>query len=134
MATSSVLLFLADALLVLHLLFVLFVILGLLAIYLGYFLNWRQVRNRCFRILHLIAIGIVVVQSWLGVICPLTLWENALREQAGAATYSGSFIQYWLHNLLYYTAPDWVFTLLYTAFGSLVLLSWFVVPPRAGKK
>ncbi len=134
MTTSSVLLFLADALLVLHLLFVLFVILGLLAIYLGYFLHWRQVRNRCFRILHLIAIGIVVVQSWLGVICPLTLWENALREQAGAATYSGSFIQYWLHNLLYYTAPDWVFTLLYTAFGSLVLLSWFVVPPHAAKK
>lgn len=134
MTTSSLFILLADALLVIHLLFVLFVVLGLFVIYLGYLLNWRRVRNRSFRIMHLIAIGIVVLQSWLGVICPLTIWETALREKAGVATYSGSFIQYWLHNVLYYIAPDWVFTLLYTGFGGLVLASWFVVPPHVRKK
>lgn len=129
MSRASVLLLLADAILVVHVLFVCFVVFGLLAIYLGYALNWQWVRNLRFRLLHLVAIGIVVVQSWLGMICPLTVWEMALRKQAGAGTYAGSFIQHWLHQLLYYSAPDWAFMLLYSAFGLLVLASWFVVRP-----
>lgn len=129
MSRASVLLLLADAILVVHVLFVCFVVFGLLAIYLGYALNWQWVRNLRFRLLHLVAIGIVVVQSWLGMICPLTVWEMALRKQAGAVTYAGSFIQHWLHQLLYYSAPDWAFMLLYSAFGLLVLASWFVVRP-----
>ncbi|OAL61254.1 hypothetical protein A6R74_16860 [Halomonas sp. ALS9] len=108
-----------------------FVVLGLFAVYTGYFLNWKWVRNRLFRIVHLCAIGYVVIQAWLGVVCPLTVWEMALRAQAGAATYSGSFIQYWLHSLLYFTLPEWVFVVAYTLFGSLVLASWFVVRPNA---
>ena len=134
MSQASMLLLLADTLLVVHVLFVVFVIFGLVAIYLGHFLHWRWVKNRTFRILHLVAIGIVALQSWLGLICPLTIWEMALRDKAGAATYSGSFIQHWLHQLLYYTAPDWVFMLLYSVFACLVLVSWFLVPPLARKR
>ncbi|MGQ7263550.1 DUF2784 domain-containing protein [Vreelandella sp. V005] len=124
------LLLLADIILIFHVLFVAFVVVGLLAVYAGYFLNWRWVRNRVFRIVHLCAIGYVVIQAWLGVVCPLTNWEMALRAEAGAATYSGSFIQYWLHSLLYFTLPAWVFVVVYTLFGSLVLASWFVVKPH----
>ncbi|TVP90427.1 MAG: DUF2784 domain-containing protein [Pseudomonadaceae bacterium] len=124
------LLWLADFILVVHVLFVLFVVCGLLAIYLGYALNWQWVRNRYFRLAHLAAIAIVVLQAWLGVICPLTTWEMALRDAAGEATYAGSFIQHWLQQLLYYSAPDWVFVLLYTVFGSLVLASWWLVRPN----
>jgi len=127
---ESLLLLLADAILVVHVLFVCFVIFGLFAIYLGYFLNWYWVRNLKFRLLHLIAIGIVVLQSWFGVICPLTIWEMALRKEAGAGAYTSSFIQHWLHQLLYYTAPEWVFIVLYSAFGLLVLASWFLVRPK----
>jgi len=127
---SKLLLLLADVILILHVLFVVFVVLGLVAIYAGYFFNWRWVRNKTFRIVHLCAIGYVVVQAWLGVVCPLTTWEMALRAEAGAATYSGSFIQYWLHSLLYFSLPEWVFVVMYTLFGSLVLASWFVVKPR----
>ena len=130
MSSEPLLVFLADAILVLHVAFVLFVVFALVAIYAGYFLKWQWVRNRAFRILHLIAIGIVVVQSWVGVICPLTVLEMALRDKAGAETYSGSFIQHWLQSLLYYDAPEWVFMVVYTCFGSLVLASWFVVRPR----
>lgn len=130
MSNQALLLFLADSILVLHVLFVLFVVFGLLAIYLGYFLKWPWVRNRYFRIMHLVAIAIVVAQSWAGVICPLTIWEMALRAEAGSTTYSGSFIQHWLQSLLYYSAPEWVFISLYTVFGSLVLASWFVVRPN----
>jgi hypothetical protein len=127
---ESLLIVLADAILIVHALFVLFVVLGLFAIYLGYFLKWQWVRNRVFRICHLLGIGIVAVQSWAGVICPLTTWEVALREQAGSETYSGSFIQHWLQSLLYYNAPEWVFITLYTGFGALVLASWFIVRPN----
>ncbi|WP_215398357.1 DUF2784 domain-containing protein [Rheinheimera oceanensis] len=133
MAKTSLLLVLADTILVAHFLFVLFVVFGLVAIYCGYVLHWRWVKNRTFRIVHLAAIGIVALQSWLGLICPLTVWEMALRDKAGAATYSGSFIQHWLQQLLYYTAPDWVFMLLYSGFAGLVLASWFLLPPRARK-
>ncbi|TVP46639.1 MAG: DUF2784 domain-containing protein [Halomonas sp.] len=129
MSRQSLLLLLADIILIIHVLFVAFVVLGLLAIYVGYFLKWQWVRNKVFRITHLCAIGYVVVQAWLGMICPLTTWEMALRDEAGGATYSGSFIQHWLQSFLYYTAPEWVFMLVYTLFGSLVLASWWVVRP-----
>ncbi|MDX1678144.1 DUF2784 domain-containing protein [Arsukibacterium sp.] len=133
MNTSVILLLLADTILVIHFLFVLFVVLSLVVIFLGGALKWQWVSNKTFRILHLIAIGVVVLQAWLGMICPLTVWEMALREQAGAATYAGSFVQHWLQYLLYYTAPDWIFIALYTGFGALVLLSWYLVPVRTKK-
>ena len=127
---SQWLLIFADALLILHTILVAFVILGLVATFAGYFLNWRWVRNFWFRLSHLAVIAVVVLQSWLGVLCPLTSWEMALRAKAGEAGYEGSFIQHWLQSILYYSAPDWVFILAYTVFGALVLASWFVVSPR----
>lgn len=130
MASGTIYVVLADALLILHVAFVAYVVLGLLAIYLGHFLSWSWVRNLWFRVSHLVAIGIVVAQSWLGVICPLTTWEMELRARAGEATYEGSFIQHWLHAILYFSAPEWVFILSYTVFGGLVALSWFVIRPR----
>jgi hypothetical protein len=120
----------ADLLLILHTLLVAFVILGLLATFIGYVRNWQWVRNYWFRLGHLVVIAVVVLQSWLGVLCPLTSWEMALRERAGEAGYDGSFIEYWLQSLLYYSAPDWVFILVYTVFGALVVLSWLLVRPR----
>ena len=127
---SQWLLIFADALLILHTILVAFVILGLVATFAGYFLNWRWVRNFWFRLSHLAVIAIVVLQSWLGVLCPLTSWEMALRAKAGEAGYEGSFIQHWLQSILYYSAPDWVFILAYTVFGALVLASWFLVRTR----
>lgn len=120
----------ADALLFSHVMFVLFVVFGLALILLGKVMGWLWVRNLWFRIAHLVAIAVVVLQSWAGVICPLTIWEMALRERAGSATYAGSFISHWLEVLLYYQAPAWVFAVCYTAFGASVVASWFWVPPR----
>ncbi len=131
MSHESLLLIFADTILILHALFVCFVVFGLLAIYVGYFFKCRWVKHRRFRIIHLIAIGIVVVQSWVGVICPLTTWEMLLREKAGAAVYSGSFIQHWLHKLLFWQASEWVFIVLYTSFAGLVLLSWYWIRPNS---
>lgn len=129
-AVESAYLLAADALLIAHTLFVVFIVLGLVAIYFGFWLSWRWVRNFWFRILHLGGIVFVVLESWVGVICPLTIWEMQLREKAGQSIYEGSFIQHWLQSLLYYDAPDWVFVVIYTVFGSFVIASWFIVRPR----
>ena len=120
----------ADTILFTHVLFVAFVIFGLILIFVGKLLSWSWVRNPWFRLAHLIGIVVVVLQAWLGVICPLTTWEMALRSKAGDAVYSGSFIAHWLETLLYYQAPAWVFVVCYSAFGSLVVLSWFWARPR----
>ena len=120
----------ADAILVTHTLFVCFVVLGLALIFIGKWRGWTWVFHFGFRLAHLLAIGIVVLQSWLGMICPLTIWEMELRAAAGDRVYAGSFIAHWLQQLLYYRLPDWVFVVLYTAFGALVVASWFWVRPR----
>lgn len=124
----------ADALLILHFSFVLFVVLGLILVLIGKLLSWSWVRNPWFRITHLAAILVVVLQAWLGVLCPLTRWEMQLRAEVGETTYSGSFIAYWLDKFLYYQAPPWVFILLYTLFGLLVVIAWYWVRPRSFKK
>ena len=122
---------LADFVLLLHVLFVAFVVFGLLLIVLGRPLGWRWVRNPYFRSLHLAAIAIVAAQAWLGVVCPLTTVEMALRERGGGATYEGAFIAHWLESILYYQAPGWVFAVCYTLFGLLIVASWFWVKPRS---
>lgn len=131
MESKIVYLLAADLLLFAHTLFVAFVIFGLLLIFAGKFFSWAWVRNRMFRLAHLIAIGVVVFQSWLGIICPLTTWEMALREKAGDVVYAGTFVSHWLEDILYFNAPSWVFVLCYTVFGLLVLASWFWVRPNS---
>lgn len=130
MESTTLLLFAADVVLFTHVVFVAFVVFGLLAIIAGKLLGWSWVLNPWFRGIHLFAIGVVVAQAWFGVVCPLTTLEMALRRHAGDATYAGTFISHWLDAILYYRAPAWVFAVAYTVFGILVLLSWFWVRPR----
>ncbi|SDD44924.1 DUF2784 domain-containing protein [Aquimonas voraii] len=120
----------ADAVLFLHLCVVAFVVLGLGLIVLGNLRGWCYVNAWWFRLVHLLTIGVVVVQSWLGKLCPLTTLELWLRERAGEASYNGGFIEYWLSRLLYVEAPPWAFVLAYTVFGLCVVAAWGQWPPR----
>ena len=130
MNTPAFYLLAADILLSLHVLFVAFVVLGLLAVFMGAAFSWVWVRNPIFRLVHLLAISVVAAQAWLASACPLTVIEMALRARAGDVVYGGTFISHWLRELLYYAAPDWVFQVCYTAFGLLVAISWRLVRPR----
>lgn len=116
----------ADLVLLLHVAFVAFVVGGLAATWAGEALGRGWARNPWFRGLHLAAIGFVVLQSVLGYTCPLTIWEDALRGTAGAE----GFIQRGVRALLYWSAPPWVFTTAYVAFGALVAATWWRIPPR----
>lgn len=120
---------LADFVLLVHLAVVVFVVGGLLLIVAGNVRHWRWVNSVVFRVTHLLAVGVIVVQAWLGELCPLTVLESWLRAQAGEAAYSASFIEHWVQQLLYYDAPFWVFTLVYTLFGLLVAWVWWRFPP-----
>ena len=120
---------LADLVLVVHALYVAFVVIGFALILLGLARGWPWVRRPGFRYTHLAAIGFVVLQVWFGMECPLTTLESALRLQAGEAGYGKSFIQHWLYRLLYYRADTRVFAVVYSLFGAAVALVWWFAPP-----
>ena len=120
----------ANAILILHAGYVLFVVGGLILILAGGVRGWQWVRNPWIRAVHLAAMGYVVFEASFGIVCPLTTLELWLRDLAGQTSYTGDFIAYWLRRLLFFEAPAWVFTASYSAFGALVLLSWFCVRPR----
>jgi hypothetical protein len=121
---------LADLVVTFHFSYIAFVVFGLVAILVGLRLGWGWVRNPWFRVAHLVAIVIVAVQAIVGVVCPLTTLEKALRNRAGQATYPGSFIGHWAHQLTFFEAPSWVFTIVYALFGLAVLGTFVLAPPR----
>jgi hypothetical protein len=117
---------LADFLLVFHFSIAAFIVLGLIAVWIGFAAAWAWVRNPWFRYLHLAAIVFVAAEALLGVACPLTLWEDLLRGGARP----DSFIGRWVYRLLYYEAPAWLFTSAYAAWAAATLLTLRLVPPR----
>lgn len=82
---------LADAVLVLHLAFIAFVVLG----------GWLVLRWPRLVWLHLPAVAWGVWISVAGRVCPLTPLENRLRALGGEAGYSGGFIEHYLTSLIY---------------------------------
>lgn len=122
--------FLADVVVVIHFAFIAFVIGGMGAILVGIALRRRWARNFWFRALHLAAITIVVLQALAGVICPLTTLEDYLRVRGGEEGYPGSFIGYWVHELIFYQGPPWVFAVCYCLFGLAVLAAFLLAPPE----
>ena len=82
---------LADALLVLHGLFILFVLTGGALV-------WRWPRLAW---MHLPAVAWAAWVAWAGWICPLTPLENALRHAAGQLGYSGGFVEHYLLGMIY---------------------------------
>ena len=119
----------ADAVLVVHALFVVFVVGGFVLILLGA-RSWGWVRNRTFRVLHLAAIAFVAAEALLGIACPLTTWEDALR----GASSERSFVGRWVARLLYYDFPEWIFTAAYCAFAITVVWAWIAIPPRPSRR
>ena len=122
---------LADGILAAHALIVLFNVGALPVIWLGHFRRWRFVRDFSFRAAHLLLIGFVAAESFLGAICPLTSWEDRLRLKAGVdPRYEGGFLAHWLHRLIFYDLNERVFAVAYGLFFALVVFTWVWVRPR----
>lgn len=120
----------ADATVVIHFAFVLFVVLGQLFIAIGALAGWHWIRNFKFRVIHLVYILFVVLESLVGAKCPLTTLEKWLREKAGETSYQGDFIATWVHDILFFDPNPALFTTCYTLFGLIVLITFYCVPPR----
>ena len=121
---------LAEVVLVAHLLYAGFVVLGFVAIGLGAALSWRWVRRRGFRWAHLAAIAFVGFEGAIGMVCPLTEWEYHLRRQAGLEAHEGTFIGRIAASVLYHDLPAWVFTTAYLLLTALAVAMLWLVPPH----
>lgn len=82
---------LADAVVLLHAGFILFVVFGALAV----------ARHRALLPLHLAAAAWGVAIEVFGAVCPLTYLELRLRLLAGEADYGGGFVEHYLVALIY---------------------------------
>lgn len=116
----------ADALLVLHFAIAAFVVGGLVLVWIGAAAGWAWVRNPWFRYAHLGAIVFVAAEALLGYACPLTVWEDLLR----GGVRPESFIGRWVYRLLYYHAPEWVFTTAYAGWAAATVITLILVPAR----
>jgi len=120
---------LADIIAIIHLGYVIYVILGFILIVVGIICRWKWIRNLPFRITHLLAIVGVACEALLGIDCPLTVLEFKLRYALNLSEEKVSFIGAILDSLLYYTAPGWLFTIIYTAFAIVVVVTFIIAPP-----
>lgn len=115
----------ADAVLLIHLAFIVFVVLGAALAF-----RWRWMP-----VMHLPAAAWGVFIELTGRICPLTYLENDLRRQAGQAGYSESFIEHYLLNLIYPAGlnPEIQFILAgIVLVTNLALYGWLVRRRRGG--
>ena len=123
----------ADLVVVVHFLYAMTIVIGLLLILLGIPLRWQWIRNLKLRLIHLAMILIVVAESFFGIECPLTTLEKYLRAMAGETSYRGDFIANLVHDVLFFEFSTQTFTWIYTAFGLLVAATWVFAPPRRRK-
>jgi amino acid transporter len=95
----------ADVLVVVHILYVGYIVVGLGLILVGWRRQWRWIRNPWFRLTHLIAILIVVYEVMVKANCPLTVWEMQLRAVAGQPVNQTTFMDRLLSFILVADAP-----------------------------
>jgi len=121
----------ADAIIVAHFLYILFMLLGFLLT--GYALFFRQKFFDwwLFRSLHLLGIFYVASLSILGKYCPLTILENELRlRYEVSAVYSGSFIVHYLEKLVYPDVNPLVIQIPTVFLAIFTIVVFIIKPPK----
>jgi len=121
----------ADGILLMHFVFVAFVVLGFVFIWIGHIVKLKFAKNANFRICHVLAMGIVLCESLVGMICPLTEWENDLRVKGGEGQiYETSFIKEWIHKIMFFDFSERMFVVIYVLFFAFILLTFWMIPPE----
>ncbi|HEX4613674.1 MAG TPA: DUF2784 domain-containing protein [Urbifossiella sp.] len=128
--------YLADFVVFVHVLYVGYVVLGQLAIIVAAPFRWEWARNPWFRFSHLAAIGVVAYEALNHIRCPLTVWEERLRELAGQGLSAGqSFIGRVFHDVLFWDGmPEVFFSTLHVAMFVLVVQGVVMFPPRLWRR
>jgi hypothetical protein len=118
---KTLLLAAADAVVVLHLLWIVFLILGVLPGKRWAWLMWTHIASLTFSIA-------LQVFGW---ICPLTYLEVWLRRLGGAQPYEGTFIRHYVERMVYTEIPR--AALLVSTLIVVALSLWLYLKPRPGK-
>lgn len=137
---------LADIIVVIHVAYLAYVVLGQLAILAGWPLGWQWIRNPWFRFSHMAMILVVAVEAVVQYECPLTTWERELREAAGQKEMAGgrffdleeaSFTARIFREVLFVGAhPSFVdyLPLTYYSFAAVVVVCFILAPPRLRRR
>ena len=120
----------ADLVLIIHFSIVFFLVFGLVALPIGYLRNYSWTRNAKFRLAHMLLMGFITLEASLGITCPLTIIENALRQ----IKYQQSFVAYWVSRFIYWDLPTYSFVILYFYCFIWSLVFWKLHPPRSLNK
>jgi len=121
---------LADLIVVFHAAYVAIVVFGVPAILLGAWRGWPFARNFWFRVVHLLMIGIVALEALVGIFCPVTEWENRLRQLAGQPVERGSFVGRWAHRLIFIDFSPEMLMLCHYLFAAVVIVMFVMIPPH----
>lgn len=123
--------FFADLILFVHTILFVFIVGGELFIVTGGLLNYKIVRNMSFRMSHIAAMVYVAFEALLGIDCPLTVWERDFRIAAGQFNVSDlSFTAQLFQKIIFYDFPPIVFKILHPSFALLIVITFFIFPPR----
>ena len=120
----------ANLILFLHFGVVSFVTFGLLIIPLGFLFKWSWTKNRNFRLIHIFLMGFITIETLMGLTCPLTYIENALRGTDQTTT----FISFWLMKIIYWDMPSHFFIGLYLICVTWLLVFWRLHPPKKHRR
>ncbi len=117
--------------LILHLGIIVFNIGGLILIPWGGVRGWPWVRNFWLRLAHLAALTVVAIQALLGRACFLTIWQVELSARGETAGRTPPLIAHWISQLIFWSVPLWVFTLIYVLVWCYTAALWWRFPPRS---
>ena len=118
--------FFADTILILHFLIIIFIISLYFLIPYGYSKNWKFVKSYKIRLIHLMLIFFITIETFFGIICPLTTLENDLRGHS----YSETFISFWISKVIYWDLPTTFFIIIYVAFLIFAIILWLKFQPK----
>lgn len=121
---------LADIIVVAHFAWILFMLTGFLLTLLGF---WRREIFDWFffRVLHLFGIFYVSLLAIMGKYCPLTIWENILRQKYDPSlTYAGSFMIHYVEKLVYPDINPWFIRIPTTFIAVFIIVVFIIRPPR----
>ena len=117
----------ANLVLIIHFSVVFFLVFGLVALPIGHLRNYSWTRNAKFRVAHMLLMGFITLEASLGITCPLTTIENALRK----IEYQKSFVAYWVSRFIYWDLPTYSFMILYFFCFTWSLVFWKLHPPKS---
>lgn len=125
---------LADLVVLIHIAYVAYIVVGLALILLGWRRGWGWVRTPWFRLTHLAAILIVILELILKTTCPLTVVELRFRSLAGQPVTEATFVE----RLMYYILSGWlpgsVSNSVYVVIALMISLTFVLAPPRLRQK